>query len=82
MDTEKTLQGLLELLERLSIEVKYHRGNFRGGLVYYNGNKYFYLNRKDDAKTQLNLVISELKQNGIASEKIAGILENIEEIQE
>ena len=82
MDTEKTLQGLLELLERLSIEVKYHRGNFRGGLVYYNGNKYFYLNRKDDAKTQLNLVISELKQNGIALEKIAGILENIEEIQE
>ena len=82
MDTEKTLQDLLDLLGQLSIEVKYHRGNFRGGLVYYNGNKYFYLNRKDDAKTQISLIVSELKQNDIEPEQLAGIMNGAEELQE
>ncbi|HID39305.1 MAG TPA: hypothetical protein EYP36_07305 [Calditrichaeota bacterium] len=81
MDTQKVLQDLLELLEELSIEVKYHRGNFRGGLVYYDGSKYFYLNRKDNVETQISLIASELKQNNLGMERLPTLLENIEEYQ-
>ncbi len=82
MDTQKVLQDLLRLLEELSIEVKYHRGNFRGGLVYYNGSKYFYLNRKDDTETQISLIASELKQNSLGLERLPVLLKDLEESQE
>ena len=78
MEAEKTLQELLDLLEELSIEVKYHRGNFRGGLVFYNGKKYFYFNRKDDTEKRISLIVSELKQNKLGLDRLTALIEPTE----
>ncbi|MHB2150930.1 hypothetical protein ACX8XP_17890 [Calditrichota bacterium LG25] len=58
---EKVLQELLDLLEKLSIHVRYDRGFFNGGLVRYKDQLYLYLNRKADSASKIALIVEELK---------------------
>lgn len=62
MDQEIILEELLALLEKLNIAVKYDRGSFKGGLVRYHEQDYFYLNRKTEITAKINLILNELKQ--------------------
>ncbi len=60
-EEEKILNELLELLEKLAIDVRYDRGHFKGGLVRYRDHLYLYLNRKAPTKNKIELIIEELK---------------------
>ncbi len=60
-EEEKLLQRLIAYVEQNGIEVKFNRGNFRGGLVRYHDRKYLYLNRKNDVETKIKTIVNELK---------------------
>jgi len=62
MDKEKLLNQLIEIIEELSVTVKYDRGNFKGGLVRYHEENIFYINRKADIDAKLQTIVNELKQ--------------------
>jgi len=49
-------------MEKLSVKVKYDRGNFKGGLVKYHDDDLLYLNRKDKPEVKIKTIISELKE--------------------
>ena len=55
----KILDELLQHLTRSSVEVKYARGHFMGGLVVYRGQKYQYLNRAANSKSKINVILNE-----------------------
>jgi len=81
VDQEKALQVLEDLLEKLSIKIKYDRGNFKGGLVRYHKDDLLYLNRKDKTEAKIKTIVSELKEMEIpqhlkTEEIIALIKEN------
>lgn len=67
-DEEKILNQLLNLLEKLSIRVRYDRGFFNGGLVRYKDQLYLYLNRKSETKNKIELILEELKYIHIPEE--------------
>lgn len=58
----------MDLIEKLSITIKYDRGNFKGGLVRYHEDDLLYLNRKDNPETKVKTIINELKQIEIPRE--------------
>lgn len=62
MDKEQLLLQLLDIIDKLSVTVKYDRGNFNGGLVRYREDTLFYINRKADMDTKLQNIVNELKQ--------------------
>ena len=62
MDKEQLLQQLLEIIEELSVTVKYDRGSFKGGLIRYHEDNIFYINRKADIDAKLQTIVTELKQ--------------------
>lgn len=71
---EQILDALIELLEKLGVDVKYDRGNFHGGLVKYEDNDYFYINRKEKTETKIITIVDELKNLKIPPEYIKGDL--------
>jgi len=71
---EKILDELIALMGKLGVDVKYDRGNFQGGLVKYEDNDYFYINRKEKTETKINTIIEELKNLEIPQEYIKGDL--------
>lgn len=73
---EKILDELIILMEKLGVDVKYDRGNFQGGLVKYENNDYFYINRKEKIETKINTIIEELKNLEIPPEYIKGDLKH------
>lgn len=68
---EEVLRQLLELLEKLSINVRYDRGFFHGGLVRYKDQLYLYLNRKSETTQKIELILDELKYIQIQEELIS-----------
>jgi hypothetical protein len=74
VDTEHILEELISLLDKLGINVKYDRGNFLGGLVKYEDNDYFYINRKAKTETKINTIVDELKNLKIPPGYIKGDL--------
>jgi hypothetical protein len=77
MEDNQVFKELEELLEKLSITIKYGRGYFRGGLCRYKEEKYLYLNRSDDKDKHISIILSELKHidlNGIELSKSIGEL--------
>ena len=68
MEKEQLLEQLILIIEQLSVMVKYDRGNFKGGLVRYHTDKYFYINRKADIDVKIQTIINELKQVQIPDE--------------
>lgn len=73
---EQILDALIVLLEKLGVDVKYDRGNFHGGLVKYEDNDYFYINRKEKTETKINTIVEELKNLKIPPEYIKGNLKS------
>lgn len=62
MQEDKVFKELEKILENLSIQLKYGRGYFKGGLYRYKGDKYIYLNRTDTKKQQISIILSELEK--------------------
>lgn len=60
-DEEKQLYALLDLLEKLSIQVKYARGYFHGGLVRYRDQLFLYLNRAAKPGNKVEVIVTELQ---------------------
>ena len=77
MDQEKIFEELLQLLDKLSITVKYDRGNFQGGLVRYNDQNYFYMNRGAETAVKINIILTELKRLNIPEELLKPEIKNI-----
>lgn len=77
MEQEKLLEELLQLLEKLNIIVRYNSGIFQGGLVKYNSQDYFYLNRKSEIEVKINTIAAELKQMTIPEELKTETIRNI-----
>jgi len=71
---EKIFKELVELLEKLSIKVKYDRGHFNGGLVRYKNQFYLYLNRAAKTKTKIDLILNELQYLKIPEQYLSGEL--------
>ncbi len=65
---QEILDQLLELLEKMSITVRYDRGFFKGGLVRYKDHLILYLNRKSETQNKIDLIIDELKNIKIPDE--------------
>jgi hypothetical protein len=82
MDNDKLFEELLQLLEKLSIQVRYDRGNFRGGLVKYHDADIFYINRKSDVDVKINTIINELKNIEIPEELISGEIRDLLESEQ
>jgi len=60
-EDEQKLTALLELLDKLSIQVKYARGYFRGGLVRYRDQLFLYLNRAAKMQNKIEMIVNELQ---------------------
>lgn len=71
MEKELLLEQLINIIEKLSVTVKYDRGNFKGGLVRYHEDNYFYINRKADIDVKIQTIVNELKQVQIPEELIS-----------
>lgn len=67
-EEERHLALLLELLEKLSIQVKYARGYFHGGLVRYKDQMFLYLNRAAKTRNKIEIIVNELQYIKIPSE--------------
>ena len=65
------MQQLLDIIEALSVSVKYDRGNFKGGLIRYHEDNIYYINRKADIDTKLQTIVNELKQMRIPEKLIS-----------
>lgn len=77
MEDNRLFKELEELLDKLSVKIKYGRGYFKGGLCRYNEEKYLYLNRFDDKDKHISIILSELENidlNGIELSKSIGEL--------
>ena len=59
---EETMKELELLLNDLSIELKYGKGNFQGGFCRYKDKKILYLNRAQPIDHQVSLIVSELQK--------------------
>ncbi len=68
MNDEEILGELQKILHELSIQVRYGKGYFIGGLCRYKDQKYFYLNKSHDLNQQIAIMITEIKKldlNGV-----------------
>ena len=77
MEDHQVFKELEELLDKLTIKIKYGRGYFKGGLCRYKEDKYLYLNRSDDKDRHISIILSELENidlNGIQLNKTIGEL--------
>ena len=68
MDNEQLLGELQQFLQELSVQVKFGKGYFTGGLCRYKDQKYLYVNKSQDLDQQIALIITEIKKldlNGV-----------------
>ena len=61
MNDGELFEQLEKILYELSIEIKYGRGYFDGGICRYKGNQILYLNRAKNRDEHIELILSELK---------------------
>jgi len=61
MNNTELFEQLEKILKDLSIEIKYGRGYFDGGICRYKGNQIMYLNRAQNRDDHINLILAELK---------------------
>ena len=54
------LQELEELLERLTIPLRYEKGTFKGGLCFYNEKAYFIINKNLSLDQKLQIFRNDL----------------------
>jgi hypothetical protein len=70
MNKESILQDLEGLLNQLSIELKYRKGYFKGGLCRYRDKDFIYLNRADKPENHIALIIEELSKMNLGDIEI------------
>lgn len=58
---QQLLQEVEELLERLSIPLRYEKGDFKGGLCRFNDRFCFILNKKLSVDQKLQILQSDLR---------------------
>ena len=63
MDDESILENLERLLADLSIEVRYEKGEFVGGLYRYKDKKQLLINKALTTEQRVNIIANELKSN-------------------
>jgi len=63
MEEQEILTGLEELLSALSIEVRYEKGDFSGGLFRYKDKQQFVLNKSLSVNQQIKVLAAELRTN-------------------
>ena len=62
------MEALQELFHELSVQVRFGKGYFTGGLCRYKDQTYLYLNKSQDIDQQIALMITEIKKldlNGV-----------------
>lgn len=62
MNTEEIIKEVENHLRRLSVEIKYGKGYFDGGLYRYRENRCIYLNRVNSEEFNLEILLTELKK--------------------
>jgi len=77
MENDQIFEELEHILDELSIEIKYGRGYFEGGICRLNDHKVLYLNRAKDRESHINIILSELKTLGVDRENCS---ENIQKL--
>ena len=77
MDENKTFKELENLLSRLSIEIKYRKGYFRGGLCRFRDQNYFYLNKVDKVEHHIALILSELEKMNLSDINLPQSIEEL-----
>ena len=61
MEKEEIISGLQNVLSQLSIDLKYGRGYFEGGLYKYKDQSVIYLNRSHSIEKHINILCQEIK---------------------
>ncbi len=83
MENEEIFKEFLDILKQLSIELKYGRGYFEGGVFRYKEQSVLYLNRAHSIDRHIEIVSKELKKFDLGRIKInpeiCGYLERPEE---
>jgi hypothetical protein len=61
MKSYNILQGFENLIQSLSIDLRYEKGDFAGGLCHLPGKSIFIINSKLPIENKIKLIASELK---------------------
>lgn len=77
MNQEQILKELETLLNQLSIEIKYRKGYFRGGMCRYRDQNYIYLNRADKMEYHIALIVDELAKLNLGDIDIPQSIEKL-----
>lgn len=60
MDKIEELKEIEQIFQQLSIEVKYRKGYFKGGLCKINGKPIVFVNRTHPVEKQIEILLEEL----------------------
>ncbi len=63
MDDESILESLEKILSDLSIEVRYERGEFQGGLYRYKDKRQIVINKDLGMEQKIRIIANEIKAN-------------------
>lgn len=61
MKAQNILQGFENLIQNLSIDLRYEKGDFAGGLCHMSGKSIFIINNKMPVENKIRLIASELR---------------------
>lgn len=61
MKSHNILQGFENLIHSLSIDLRYEKGDFAGGLCHLPGKSIFIINQKLPVENKIRLIASELR---------------------
>lgn len=61
MKTQNILEGFENLIQNLSIDLRYEKGDFAGGLCHMPGKSVFIINHKLPVENKIRLIASELR---------------------
>ena len=83
MEKADIIKELQNILSQLSIDLKYGKGYFDGGLYRYKDQSVIYLNRAHTIENHINIVSKELKKHDLSAIKVNSeiqvLLENPED---
>ncbi len=77
MEKDQILKELETLLNSLSIELKYRKGYFRGGLCRYRDQNFIYLNRADKEEHHIALILGELEKMNLTDIELPQSIEEL-----
>ena len=61
MKAQNILEGFENLIQNLSIDLRYEKGDFAGGLCHMQGKSVFIINNKLPVENKIRLIASELR---------------------